>query len=290
MLRRIRRKMFGKNLPHYLKDGIGLIKYINFFRLIPTLYILVSAPGHFFKSIPAIIKGKKTYYVSPLQFLLNMAVLQIAFVNLFPSDSDTSAGKPVNQLALMAMNFGLAVLSPVIMAIACAVILILWYGGRSRWPLNKFIPSDALNCAAIQIPLSPSTYRALDWERFLWSLPYYYLYFYLTLLVVSGVFAVCTALAVLSNVDLNINGNLLGLLIGVLALIVSCCGYWVLVRPYIFLLTYSARRLTPLMMMAGLHADNRPMVVFANEGPDRRLEVCPYCGGRRRHTFFCPAK
>jgi hypothetical protein len=73
--------------------------------------------------------------------LFSMAVLQSAFVNLLPTNIDASGGKAVNQLRSLAINVDLTVISPLTMAIASTLILVLSYIERSQWRLNKIIPS-----------------------------------------------------------------------------------------------------------------------------------------------------
>jgi hypothetical protein len=262
-LRCIRRRLFGKKLPHYVKEPLGLvmgpIKLFNFLRLIPTLQIMVCAPNHFFRSLPSILDGKKTYYVSPLQFPINVATLQILALAFLPKEIPLPkelpvVGKTFKQIYIIAIDLGFAALSPVVMAIACGVILILWYGGRATRPFNKLIPVDLLNCHAVLIPLSPSTYRALDVNRFFWSLVYYFIYFYLTFFIVFGFFVTCAILLVLAHENLGVPSNVITFFSAVLGLITALAGYWVFVRPYIFLLMHASRRITKLMMRAAVHS------------------------------------
>jgi hypothetical protein len=297
--------MFGKTLSHWAKDLMGLIKYVNFFRLIPTIYILLTAPGHFFKSIPAILGGKKTYYISPLQFLLNLVVLQIAILHFFPTEGNPNEEILRNQYFLITLNIGFAVLSPVTMAIACLLILLLWQA-RNRGILSKLVPEDLLNTDALTIPLRPSTYRVLDWQRFLWSLPYYYLYFYFAVLVVFGCFALAIALLEGPGHSYGVPSGLINLLFAVVALITALVGYWALVRPYVFLLVYSARSMTPIMLRAVDYS--RKSLIYREVQIERsdlkslekvrfkgsefvendEKQACQYCGGVRRHKFGCP--
>jgi len=241
--RRLVRRLFGKNIPHWLKDSTSLFKYINVFRLAPTLQVLFCAPNHFFKSIPAILAGKKTYYVSPLQFLSNVAIAQLAILTLLYGQDDL-----VDKTLVIASNLALVLLTPVLMIAACVALIVVWFISSSIWPLNHLAKEVEFNFHALLIPLSLDTYRALAWGRYIWSLFYCYLYFYVLLGVLSltlfgGDAFLVGAYAAIGNGIIHIN-KLTIIPFGIAGLLIFFAGYWLVVRPYIQLLLHCVTRLT----------------------------------------------
>lgn len=244
--KRIIRRVFGKDVPHWLKDSGSLFKYINVFRLIPTLQVLICAPSHFFKSIPAILKGKKAHYVSPLQFLSNIIIVQIALLSLLYEDEGI-----IDKTILLASNLVLIFFGPVLMVAASVALLTIWFLCNSIWPLNLLTKEIEFNYHGLLIPLSPATYKALNWGRFLWSMFYCYMYFYvafgiLSMLFVGGGALLFDAYALIGNGHVYIN-KLTIIPFGIGGLLVFFAGYWFFVRPYVSLLLYSVKHRTHRM-------------------------------------------
>jgi hypothetical protein len=243
-IRRIRsmhRRIFGKRAPHWVEDGF---KYVNFLRLLPTVHMIICKPAHFFKSVPAILNGKKSYYLSPLQFVTNLAALQILIVPLIFS------GSPSKE-AMAAWNIGAVVLSPALIVCACALVLVLWHICANMWPLRAVANELPFNYHGALIPLSPSTYANLEWGRYFWSLFYYYLYFYFMLLVGMGSVALAVGVwKIYTSVTVNIHINRVTIIpFAVIGLIAAIAGYWLFVRPYILLLMASSRAPTERMRL-----------------------------------------
>lgn len=248
-IRRIRRKLFGKTLPHYVKGLVKVVKIVNFFQLIPTIHMIAFGPSHFFKSIPAILNEKKPYYVTPIPFLTSLATFQLAILQLF----HLPTVKLPDQLVLSAYCVLLAILSPVIVVLACLLILFFWFGWRSLWPLKYIIPEDGLNVDAVLVPLDPLTYGKLSPGRFFWSLFYYYLYLYPAFLffalLIGGEILVASL-----HVGHQIPSSVARYLSFGIGIVLVFPAYWLIVRPYIFLLVHSSSRVTDRMRKAAVHS------------------------------------
>jgi hypothetical protein len=255
--RSVRRRLFGKKLPHWAKDSAGFIKYLNFLRLLPTMHVMVCYPGHLFKSIPSILSGKKPYYVSPLQFVSNLAVLQIAVLALLLPEDDA-----IDKEFLIVGNLVTAAVSPILMMCACIAILVLWFLCISVWPVNRLTEGIEFNYHGALVPLSPSTYSALNWGRFFWSLLYYYLYFYLMFALVAGLFLGVEELILAAYASASSSGRtiyinkLTTIPLALVGLFAALAGYWLFVRPYILLLFHSSNRITKRMLLY-LATENR---------------------------------
>src|SRR5450432_1599461 len=176
---RLSRKIFGPRLPHYLKDLLGFVRYLNFFRLIPTMYMIIFHPYHFFKIIPSIIRGAKPYYTTPIQFALNIVTLQVTVIGLLTESSTWG------QFTMIGINIALAALFPVAIAVTCVLFLIAWVLATHVWPINYFAKDVGINVHGLLLPLRPSTYNNLNWDRYLWAVTYFYGYFYLCVLGIA---------------------------------------------------------------------------------------------------------
>lgn len=246
-MRSIRRRIFGDRVPEWLTEPIKLVKYFDLIRLLPTLYMIVFAPAHFFKCLPAIRKEKKPYYLTPLQFVTNSAALQVVLLTfMFPD------GVAMSKETLFLYNVVVVITSPVLIACTCIVVLILWFFCAHIWPINHLANELPFNHHGALIPLSPSTYINLDGGRYFWSLFYYYLYFYCMLLLIGAGFALAEILIwdVYSSIGNKIYINKVTIIpFALVGLVAAIVGYWVLVRPYILLLLQSSRRLTRRMVL-----------------------------------------
>lgn len=243
--RRVRRRLFGKKLPHWAKDLLSLIRYINVLKLVPTVHALACQPNHFFKTLPTVLAGKKPYYVSPLSFVTNVAALQIAaYLLLFPD------GSAVPKEAVVILNVVLALLTPVMAGCLCAVILVFWSVAKFGMPYNELLDEFCFNHHGALVPLDPRTYLHLDWSRFFWSMFYYYMYFYLLLGAVL-VLTVVVSVAIVEPFPYPpsswLKGRLAILYMAIVGLVSSLAGYWGIARPYAFALVRSSRFATPLM-------------------------------------------
>jgi hypothetical protein len=81
-LNRVKRRIFGRSLPNWLKDSMDAAEYINFVSMAPTFLMIVFRPDHFFKRVPSIASSSKSIYKTPIKFLtsgLTIIVLGISF-------------------------------------------------------------------------------------------------------------------------------------------------------------------------------------------------------------------
>jgi hypothetical protein len=249
-----RQKIIGKQTPHWLKDSVGLIKYINLVGLFPTVYMMIFQPRHFFKRLPAILNGSKTYYLSPISFVTNVAALQIVLITLvFPGSS--VADNP--QLVLL--HIGAVILSPMLLAAACVIVLLLWFICIHVWPINLVARELPFNYHGLLIPLNPETYAALQWNRYFWSLFYYYVYFYVVLLLVAASFVGFEAdiwdsyASISSTIYINKFTIIPFALVGFFA---AAAGHRLLIRPYVILIMESAGRQTRGMALFTLNDES----------------------------------
>jgi len=65
----IRRRLFGHELPHWLKDVIGVAGYFDVITFIPTFLAIALGSRHFFRRVPIILKSKHPLYMTPLKFV-----------------------------------------------------------------------------------------------------------------------------------------------------------------------------------------------------------------------------
>lgn len=250
LLQNQRRRIFGKEMPHWLKDALKVIKYVSLLQLVPTLHMVAFYPRHFFKVLPQIVgKGSKArpYYLTPVQFLGYLVVLQGLAIAYLPIKS-----LGVTQPELALLNLGLVLAFPFVALAACLVVLLLWFVCAHVWPINYVAQAIPFNIYGALLPLDPSTYVSLNWSRYLWSMFYYYLYFYLMVLLATSLMVVLEV--GIFSVHAGASGRVMYFnkltLIPYFAagLIVALAGYYLFVRPYIVLLLANARYATTTMM------------------------------------------
>lgn len=193
-MRRMRRRIFGKELPSWIRDAMEWFKWINLARLVPTTWVMLVEPAHFFGRLPQILAGKKPYYMSPLHYLSSTVLLQIVSLKVL-ADLEV---RDSQEISLIAVNLLFALASPLLVGIASiasvviGVVALLLLGGfgprfgevvgdilgelQRWWEEGARAPkvSDASGTA-------PSA--RLHWARLLWASLYFYFYAYLMLAV-----------------------------------------------------------------------------------------------------------
>ncbi|HWZ62467.1 MAG TPA: hypothetical protein VNX02_05550 [Steroidobacteraceae bacterium] len=228
-------------MPHYLRDTLELSKYVNLLRLLPTLWVMALHPRHFFKSVPAILKDHKQYYISPLHFVTNVTLVQAAAVKLF------YAGEPI-EWRLIVLNLFLAMALPIFATTVCAVVISLHKAVTVVGPLMaRSVSLDGLfddddGDTAVKDQLKQVNLKTpfnLDWPRFFWSMLYFYLYCYLILgvLVAITLFANATVVPVVEDIfDYLVRYNIFVLdkLFVVLMLVIA----WYILRILLRTLVY----------------------------------------------------
>lgn len=258
-LRRIKYRVFGKRLPAWLTDGMSLVRHVNLVRLVPATYMAAVHPYHFFKSVPSILARKKPYYPTPLQFLSNLAILQLLVLAWFLPNSPA-----YDKEGVVMMNLALVAVSPLVVAIFCAMLLFLWviayaFSQFSRVLIGMF----SFNMRALLIPLSIWSYSKMDWRHYLWSLFYFYGYFYFTLIVIGVLFFQVLGLAIDTILELTrLRPSTALVRIEVAAFCVVSVfsvllGYLVVVRPYVYLMFAATREFTPQMSYFRLYEIQR---------------------------------
>jgi hypothetical protein len=256
---RLTRKIFGPRVPSYISDLWGLIAYVNFFRLIPTFYMILFEPDHFFKSVPQIVSGKKKLYTTPIKFFSNIITLQLLVAVYMP---DSAQWPTLDDVLGMMPRFGLsehydlfltnlllALLSPLVIAAASIIILVTWYIAAGFWLTKSIVADMKFNYHGPLLVLSPDTYRNLDFHRYCWSMLYFYWYFYLVFPLI--LFCFISAIVGVFYVHLDLEGgrhihfNAVTYTPYVfVCLIFSIVAYYAFVPKYASLLLASSRTLS----------------------------------------------
>lgn len=245
----VRRRLIGVDVPHWYKDAVGLIRHMNLLRLIPTLLVISTNPLHFFKSVPAILAGKKRHFLSPLQFVSNVAIVQLLILpHLYPS-----LRTPSKEM-IVGINLATALVSPILVALSAGLILALWYVSMSIRPIGSISRQLGwrFNYHGCLLLLDAKTYGALDYRRYIWSMLYYYLYFYVVaaFILTASVFGMLGMLDLLANVGggtIYIKLTMPFFALGSLA--IAFLGSFLLLRPYIMLLLACSRAYTSRMIL-----------------------------------------
>ena len=79
MYLKVRRTLFKGDLPHWLRDLLGLVKYVNFMEPTITIAAIALSPHHFFNRLPQYISRKNSWFGSPVKFFTQGVALMAAF-------------------------------------------------------------------------------------------------------------------------------------------------------------------------------------------------------------------
>lgn len=254
VLQSIRRRLFGEKAPEWLTELTKLIQYFDLIRLAPTLYMIFFAPKHFFRRLPEIRRETRPYYLTPLQFVTNLAVLQFVLLTFFFPD-----GFGISEKQMVVGNLVVVLASPLLIACTCLVVLVLWYLCAHIWPINHIAQEIPFNHHGAIVPLSLFTYANLDGSRYFWSLFYFYLYFYSMLVLIAAGFGLAEIAIwdVYSSKGGKIYINKITIIpFALIGFFSALAAYWILVRPYIILLLMSSQRLTKRMALFVLVDEN----------------------------------
>lgn len=166
--RRLQR--WHRRWPHWAKDLYGLISYVNFVELIPTLSAIALAPRHFFRRLPQILAGKSRIYQTPIKFFVNFATLFLLL--FFLRNGELREALSQSNALLYALL--LIPLTPLVMPAlgGCAWAL---YQAPRLLPGDTSFPQP--NSHPFAMVLSPLTYLRLSPSRFIWGLFYMSIYF-----------------------------------------------------------------------------------------------------------------
>jgi hypothetical protein len=177
---RWRRRIFGSSTPHWLKDGLSVIGFVNVLDLMPTLLGTVLSPRHFYTRIPQIIAEKRTWYKSPIKFLTSGVSLIV--ILLFYFDFDILEENGLTDKTLVARYlFVICLVAPLLIPLI-ALIFRIGLGIIFSIPgLSQSSAGLSPILITLMVPLSPWTYARLDYRHFLWSVFYFGVYFYIAL-------------------------------------------------------------------------------------------------------------
>ncbi|MBY5854318.1 hypothetical protein HFN51_27845 [Rhizobium leguminosarum] len=183
---RMRRRIVGSKPPHWFKDGLSLVGYLNFLDLMPTLAAIALSPSHFYKRVPQIVSDKFSWYKTPIKFLTSgIALIVVLLVSM---DSGLFEQHGLADKTLMAKYLLVICLTTPLTIPFVALVLRIGLSIISALPgVSTSIKNDRM-AANLVLPISPSTYARLDYSHFLWCIFYFGVYFYVSLqlyLVVS---------------------------------------------------------------------------------------------------------
>lgn len=242
------RKVFG-GTPHWLREASGAIKLPILLRFALTVQVMAFAPNHFFKTIPAILSGKKRMYLTPIQFVTNIAVIQI-FIWAFIEPEIASVDKAI----VVTANLGLVIITPALMIVACLSMIALWFICTSIWPFGWLVRELDIryNYHSLIIPISIDTYKALEWSRYFWSLTYCYLYFYLIsgmlgTFFLGGESIIIGLYSIVGQGIVHINRFTI-IPLGLAGVLFFALGFKLIINPYVELLIHCATRPTLRIM------------------------------------------
>lgn len=262
-IRRLRRRVFGGDAPHWAKDIYRVVKFVNLLELVPTLASIFLAPRHFFRRLDLTLNerrsGLKTVYKSPIGFATRSAVL-IATTFQIPSITSLMAVAVgyfppfLHSAARFELALGaLFIMIPVLIPGVCLVLILLSFvmviGGQTSIDASTQASLAGL-VRFLSIPLSFDTYRSMYWKKFAWGAVYFFGYL-ITLPLITVAF-----IAFLLRVILRIDPSLvhfdeplsttLRIWAFIFLVLVAAVGR-IVVYPYVALLLESRRGLSDLM-------------------------------------------
>ena len=127
--------------PHWAKDIYRITTYVNVLELIPTFAAIALVPRHFFRRMPAVLRGQMPIYRTPVKFFASSVILFV--VAFFFRHRDLTATVDA-QHAVWYMLL-LIPLTPVLMI---ALALLLWLACQ----LPRAIPHQRPSPSRILIP------------------------------------------------------------------------------------------------------------------------------------------
>lgn len=187
-IRRARRRIFGGAPPWWWDDLLSLSEYINFLNLIPTFGAITFAPNHFFRKLPAILKGKSDLFLDPIKYATTWSSLIVCILLLTPYST-----YGVTKYRVLACLVGAALISPFLLSLGVGIALGVLRSFFSSL-LGAFLSDSwftrVWDQPLYKIALEPQTYRRLMWGIYFWALIYF-----ITFLIPAGAVVVAIAAA-----------------------------------------------------------------------------------------------
>lgn len=239
-LSRLKRRVFKSTTPHWFNDALPLISYVNVLDLLPTLFAITLAPGHFYARLPRYILSKRSWFKTPVKFLTSGATLIVSLLLFLAPDTLAEAGV-ADKRTLALYVTAICLTAPLWIPAICLIFEVLF----ALAALSNLHPAPPPILTGLLVPLSPWTYSRLDYNRFLWSIFYYGVYFFIALqvLLLIGFYEL---IALKSIVGASSSSEFFQLLLGPLG-IFALIGYALLINPYLWLLRASVIIPTKLM-------------------------------------------
>jgi hypothetical protein len=163
---RLRRRIFGKTTPHWFKDGLSLVSFVNILDLMPNLCAITLSPRHFYNRIPQVVSNKRTWYKTPIKFLSSGITLIIILLFFFDFEILEQFGLTdktlvARYLLVICLTAPLTIpLVALIFRIGLTVLSSVPGTGAGSGPnLSLALPN-------LLVPLSPWTYARLDNKHF----------------------------------------------------------------------------------------------------------------------------
>jgi hypothetical protein len=195
----MRRSLFKGSLPHWVRDSVELIKYVNLVGPLITLSAIAFSPDHFFDRLPQYISRKDSWFGSPIKFF-TQGVALMATLTFFIGDNlqrILSDNNPILDRTLTPSRvywtvMVYALLAPLYVPLISVLLSPLGFlnamissGFSAVAPSRKSIIRGGLfGFKLMLISVMPSTYARIRWTRFFWSLFYYDVYFFLVTFIV----------------------------------------------------------------------------------------------------------
>ncbi|MEM9366135.1 MAG: hypothetical protein AAGD07_09070 [Planctomycetota bacterium] len=240
------RKRFARS-PHWARDILGLVSYVNFIELIPSLVAIAVAPRHFFRRLPMTLRGHRPLFQTPVKFFFNFAALFLFLFFLRHADLPSVIQE---QHAIWYLPLMIPLTPPCMFGLG--IITLFLYQLPRLAPNGDAFPPP--NGGAFKLLLSPQTYLNLDSGRFFWGLFYISGYFVaawqvvqvLVALIFLGIVHVSSALGEGHAIP-KLIVSLLGVAIAALSI------HGLVLHPYIEMLRASLRRPTRAIYEIDVH-------------------------------------
>lgn len=255
------RRTFGRS-PHWLRDVYGLLSYVNFLELIPTLAAIGLAPRHFFRRLPQILTGSHTHYTTPVKFFANFAALFVMFFFLRHGDLSGVIGQS-NALWLMPLLIPVTPFAMFGLSMACWLL----------YQLPRLAPNgDAFpppNPGPFKLLLNPFSYLKLQPNKYFWGLFYISVYFvsawqFVQVLVALGVLSAAYLFNQLGEGHLVVKGIILLLGVGLAAMSI----HGLVLHPYTEMFRAALRRPTRAVFESDVFEIRQAIGTFLKNNSD----------------------
>jgi rubrerythrin len=222
----------------------------NVFALVPTLVAIAFSPRYFFRKMALVARGASRIYPSPINFIWDFAKFSAAsFLALLGLMGSTRAAalvpRPLSYKSVLLWVLGLALTAPIwLIPIAFVTYIAFAITPRILAPLHDFLTRRLFRPSLAIIVMSSSTYKLIDYRRYVAGFLYFGLY---SVPILTIAFIIVFYTFIFNEaIDEAAQVNLLWLLPTGVVL------QFLLLRPYVFLLTYSVKIPTLWMHMANV--------------------------------------